>query len=349
MSALLGAWCKSALWLSRLVHRETLGRTDSIPCGEIRHRRSPCRAIHSRARIIPRWKKRPMQTSIYTSLPLLLMLAAPAAQAAPAEPTSEAELVRRGVAEREQGRDQMALELFRQAYDRYHTPRARAQMGLACQALGRWGEADEHLSAALAATGDPWITSNRKALEQALAVIGQHVGTVEVMSNVPGTEILIDGRLVGELPLRRPLRLPGGPAMLQARAEGYVTSQRPITVMPGLLTRESFTLLPAGKAPAPPPPPAFVATPAPPPPPAPSPLQSKWTFIGAAAATAVAGGLALWSGLDTLSARDRYVADPTAERYQDGVSREKRTNWLIGGTAVLGAATLGLGLFVTRW
>ena len=61
-----------------------------------------------------------------SALLVLVLLAAPAA-----EPTSEAELIRRGVAEREQGRDQMALELFRQAYDRYHTPRAQAQMGLA--------------------------------------------------------------------------------------------------------------------------------------------------------------------------------------------------------------------------
>jgi len=92
-----------------------------------------------------------------------------------------------------------------------------------------------------------------------------------------------------------------------------------------------------------------VEAPAPPPPPPPSPLQSKWTFIGTATATAVVGGLALWSGLDTLSARDRYVDTPTEAGYHDGVSKEKRTNWLIGGTAVLGAATLGLGLFVTRW
>jgi hypothetical protein len=279
-----------------------------------------------------------------SALLVLVLLAAPAA-----EPGSEAELIRRGVTERQQGRDQAALELFREAYERFHTPRAQAQMGLACQALGRWGEADEHLSTALAAAGDPWISNNRKPLEQALAVIGQHVGTVEVMSNVPGTEILVDGRLIGALPLRRPLRLPGGAAMIQARAEGYGTSQRPINVVPGQLTRESFTLLPVMKTPAAPPPPAFVEARALPPPPAPSPLQSRWTFIGAAAATAVVGGLALWSGLDTLSARDRYTAEPTEQRYHDGVSREKRTNWLIGGTAALGAATLGLGLFVTHW
>jgi len=279
---------------------------------------------------------------------VLLMLAAPAAPP-PAE-GSEADLIRRGVAEREQGRDQAALDLFRAAFERHHTPRAQAQMGLAFQALGRWGEADEHLSAALARSDDAWITSNRRALEQAQTVIGQHVGTLEVLSNVPGTEILVDGRLVGQLPLRRPLRLSGGPAMVQARADGYVSSQRPVTVVPGQLTRESFTLLPVARdpTPAPAPPPAYVES-APPPPPPPSFLQSRWTFVGAAAATAVVGGVALWSGLDTLSARDRYVENATEEGYHDGVSREKRTNWLIGGTAALGAATLALGLFATRW
>jgi len=284
-----------------------------------------------------------------STLLVLLMLAAPATPA-PAPEGSEADLIRRGVAEREQGRDQAALDLFRTAFERHHTPRAQAQMGLACQALGRWGEADAHLSAALTHVEDPWITSNRKALEQALGVIGQHVGTLEVLSNVPDTEILVDGRLVGQLPLRRPLRLAGGPAMVQARAEGYVPSQRPVTVVPGQLTRESFTLLPVAKDPTPPPapPPAYVES-APPPPPPPSFAQSRWTFVGAAAATAVVGGIALWSGLDTLSARDRYVESPTEEGYRDGVSRQKRTNWLIGGTAALGVATLALGLFATRW
>jgi hypothetical protein len=282
-----------------------------------------------------------------STLLVLLLLAAPAA---PGE-GSEADLIRRGVAEREQGRDQAALELFGQAFDRYHTPRAQAQMGLACQALGRWGEADGHLSAALASTADPWITSNRRVLEQALAVIGQHVGTVEVLSNVPGTEILVDGRLVGQLPLRRPLRLSGGQAMVQARAEGYVTAQRPVSVVPGQLTRESFTLLPVPRdaTPPPPPPPAYVEAPAPVGPPPPTFLQSRWTFVGAAAATAVVGGLALWSGLDTLSARDAYVQAPSEEGYNAGTSKEKRTNLLIGGTAALGAATLALGLFATRW
>jgi hypothetical protein len=269
-----------------------------------------------------------------------------------ADPASEADLVRRGVAEREQGRDQAALELFTQAFERYRTPRAQAQMGLACQALGRWGEADQHVRAALASDADPWIVSNRKALEQALAVIGTHVGILDVISNVAGTEVLVDGRLVGALPLRNPLRLSAGTAVVQVRAEGYAHVQRPVTVNAGQLTRETFQLVPLARTTAAPAgsAPTFVEAPAvTEPEPSPSFLHSKALFIGAAAATAVVGGIALWSGLDTLSKRDAYQAEPTEERYKDGVSREARTNWLIGGTAALGVGTIALGLFATRW
>jgi hypothetical protein len=67
------------------------------------------------------------------------------------------------------------------------------------------------------------------------------------------------------------------------------------------------------------------------------------------ALTAVWGGLALWSGLDTLHAHDEFKRNPTPEGYKDGLSREHRTNALIGATAVTGAATLVIALFATRW
>jgi hypothetical protein len=293
-------------------------------------------------------------------LPLLAALLVSATPAAAEDGPSEAELVRRGVAEREKGHDEAALGLFRQAFERFRTPRAQAQMGLACQALGRWGEADQHLRAALGSTSDSWIANNRGALEQALKVIETHVGTLEVTSNVPGTEVLVDGRLIGELPLRAPIRVAAGTAMVQVRALGHASVQRPVTILAGQLTREMFNLYPgsmttpAAAAPAAPaaptaaPPPAYVeATPVTEP--TATFLQSKTTFIVAAAATVVAAGVTVWSGLDTLAKRDDYQKDPTKAAYDDGVKRELRTNLLIGGTALLGTATLGLGLFATRW
>ena len=75
---------------------------------------------------------------------------------------------------------------------------------------------------------------------------------------------------------------------------------------------------------------------------------SPWYFIGGAIATAGLGAATIWSGLDVLSAHDDYQKHPTQAGYDDGRSRELRTNVLIGATSVVGAATVVLALF-TDW
>ena len=65
--------------------------------------------------------------------------------------------------------------------------------------------------------------------------------------------------------------------------------------------------------------------------------------------TAAVGGIATWSGLDTLSGVDAYEAMPTQAGLEDGQSKEFRTNLLITATAALGAATLILAIFATDW
>ena len=71
-----------------------------------------------------------------------------------------------------------------------------------------------------------------------------------------------------------------------------------------------------------------------------------WIGVGA---TAAAAGALVWSGLSTLSARDAYVLHPTEAGYNDGASREVRTNVLIASTAVLGVASAAVGMFFTEW
>jgi hypothetical protein len=61
--------------------------------------------------------------------------------------------------------------------------------------------------------------------------------------------------------------------------------------------------------------------------------------------TAVSGGVLIWSGVDVLDARDVYVAGPTMARYEDGLSREVRTNVLIGVTSGFAIGTLIVALF----
>jgi hypothetical protein len=76
---------------------------------------------------------------------------------------------------------------------------------------------------------------------------------------------------------------------------------------------------------------------------------SPAVFWVGAGLTAIAGGVTVWSGLDTLSANDDYERNPTRAGFEDGQGLERRTNILIAATAVLGTATLGVGLFGTDW
>lgn len=91
-------------------------------------------------------------------------------------------------------------------------------------------------------------------------------------------------------------------------------------------------------------------TPAPPPPPPPAdepPLHMATFFVGLGL-TAVAGGLLVWSGVDTNAAREDFDRNPTRQAYEEGLDKELRTNVLIGVTAGLGAATALVAIF-TDW
>lgn len=167
-----------------------------------------------------------------------------APQAQPAQDrAAEAEaLVQQGVAQRRAGQDQLALETFRRAFELAPTPRIRAQIALAEQALGQWVEADRDLRAALASSDDPWIRRNQSALEAALNAIANRIATIEVRCATPGARLWVNGRDVGALPLD-PIRVEAGTVSLELRREGYRTVRRAIDVEGGRSYRESFTLV----------------------------------------------------------------------------------------------------------
>jgi hypothetical protein len=78
------------------------------------------------------------------------------------------------------------------------------------------------------------------------------------------------------------------------------------------------------------------------------PLSPTLFYVGLGL-TAVLGGVTAWSGLDTNSAREEYDQDPTPEGLDDGRSKQRRTNVLLGATAVAGVGTAVVGLFFTNW
>lgn len=160
------------------------------------------------------------------------------------DPVAEAEaLVQQGVAQRRAGQDQLALDTFRRANELSASPRTRAQMALAEQALGQWASADLDLRAALREENDPWIQRNRASLESALNSIAGRLATVDIVCNQAGAVLLVNGREVGTFPLQQPLRVESGAVALEVRLQGYRTIRRTIDVEGGRTFRESFSLL----------------------------------------------------------------------------------------------------------
>jgi hypothetical protein len=91
------------------------------------------------------------------------------------------------------------------------------------------------------------------------------------------------------------------------------------------------------------------------------PKKSGWSpvvfFVGVGA-TAIVGGVTIWSGIDTMNnpgtarVQSECATVPRIEdckTYQTGLDHERRTNILIGATSVVGVTTAVIGLFLTNW
>jgi hypothetical protein len=61
------------------------------------------------------------------------------------------------------------------------------------------------------------------------------------------------------------------------------------------------------------------------------------------------GGVGIWSGLDTNKAHDAYVENPTHEAFEEGRSKQLRTNLLFAGAGVVGLGAVAVAIFWTNW
>jgi hypothetical protein len=166
------------------------------------------------------------------------------ARAWSADPADIEKLIRQGVELRRAHDDHQALPLFQKAYDLAPTPRTAAQLGLAESSLGYVVEAERHLRESVAATHDPWVRRNRKALEDAFRSVRGRIGDVSVTGGPAGAEVRLNGAPVGKLPLTAPLRVAEGPAKVEVQAPGYDLAQRSITVTGGRRTTVAIELEP---------------------------------------------------------------------------------------------------------
>ena len=158
---------------------------------------------------------------------------APAARAGQDSHAEAERLIHHGIQLRRAHDDEGAQREFRKAYDLARTPRAAAQLGLAEQALGRWEDAERHVSEAVAAPGDPWVAKNRPALEGALGTIQAHLGRIEVIGDPVGASVSVNGKATGNLPLPDAVRVSAGEVDVDVRAPGYTPAQRTVSIVGG--------------------------------------------------------------------------------------------------------------------
>lgn len=295
--------------------------------------------------------------------PVLCALALLASSASWAQSAEVLAILREGVSLREQGRDAEAHARFVEAWQREPLPVCAGQRAFAAQALGRWTEADRFVRAALDAPADDWVRRHRPSLERARDAIAGHIGLVEIVGGVAGTEVRFDGEFAGTLPLAEPLRARAGTLLMELRAAGRHTSARRLTVEPGVVTREPGDLAPNDPAPeppvavTPPPPPIAVAVAPPvavavaPPAPgvtpvAPTAFASRWvvwTLVGGAVAGLALGGVGLGLREDAAQVFNEHC--DAGDSGADCAALERRGD--VGVGLAVAGGVLGVGLGVT--
>jgi len=283
-----------------------------------------------------------------SSHPGLLFAREPAKTEDTASPAGP--LVERGIALRRSGDDTAALELFQQAEQlEPDSTRIKVHLAATYQALGQWEEADRYLTQAVENPSDPYVVRHQSTLASARAAIDKRIGLLQLSGGPPGTEVRLNGRPLGTLPIGDTVRVAAGIYTLEAQLPGYYSITRSVALAGGALVRESITLAPLSQ----------VAARAAPVPAAPAAVESNqatwlpWMFGGLALGAA---GLTVGAWAVRESHADQWNDDSaclssTQTREQlcgseldDG---QKAETWMwIGG---IGTAAFAAAAVVTVW
>lgn len=288
------------------------------------------------------------------ALVVALVLAGTAAHAAEPETGHDA-LMRRGVALRREGHDAEALQTFELALASSATPRARAQIALAEQALALWLAAERDLGLALAERDDPWIRQNREALERASAIVAAKLAWITVSSTpasgsapAPDAQVFVNGALASRSSDGR-IRVVAGQIAVELRVEGHAPSSRSVNVAPETTVNIALPLgAPTARAVATSPPPVEGTSE----PVAPSSNGRRtvgWALVGVGAVGLGVGG---FFGARTIAKKDERDTACEGGCTQAGVDADRagRTAGLVSTVAVASgvvATSVGLVLVFT--
>lgn len=258
------------------------------------------------------------------------------------EPDDAAELIDRAIGLRRAGDDMQALSLLQQAEKRApDSIRLQVHLAAVYQALGRWEDADRYLALALRKPDDEYVQRHQAVLAAARRTIDQHIGSLQLSGGPAGTEVWLNGKSIGKLPIEKVVRIEAGIYNLEARHAGYYPVTRSVALAGGALARESIRLSPElGRTAAS----------------APTDLAEEdssggprwlgWVFAGLAVGAGV-GTVVAWSvreqNVDTWNDDDQCLrpgqtrGEVCADERSKGDQAETWM-WIAGGTAVASAA-----------
>ena len=114
-----------------------------------------------------------------------------------------------------------ALAEFRASYEAMPGWKLRYYIGLSLSELKESVEAEKEFKAYLKEGGGKVPAQKRQEVEAILAKLSAVLGSIEVAANVHGAEVYVDGDLVGETPLAKPVRKESGKHEVLVKKEGY--------------------------------------------------------------------------------------------------------------------------------
>ena len=163
---------------------------------------------------------------------LATLLAAVPTVAHAADSDDPEKLIKRGNDLRRQGDNIRAFGYLQRAHELVGTPRTAAQLGLCEQALGRFADAETHLTAALS-TNDAWVDANRAGLESSRSVVRQKLGKVQITGAPPGTTVAVGAAAAHRLPSDGAVWVAPGAVAVTLEAPGFRSATRTSNVSEG--------------------------------------------------------------------------------------------------------------------
>jgi len=176
-------------------------------------------------------------------------LAAPAAGGVSAQDKAKARaLFKQGIVQFDGGYYQQALTLFTQALALYPNPKIHTRIALCHKWLGNNLKALEHYEQYLKAVpqmpdkpGDRVLYLKVKTEVKNLQSL---ISQLQIdITEPPGAEVRINGRLVGTAPLSRLIRIKPGAVNITAITKGYYTFKRDLNLFPSQTQTVRITML----------------------------------------------------------------------------------------------------------